>query len=265
MVTQEDINAYINKIPPVSETLQTTIKLLMEGELVEAANVAKEDLALSAYLKHLVNTPSYGFKNEVSEVSQIFGILGVSGSQQSVYNYMINLLSPDEWELFELNASAFANLQADLSGNWKKILNHLKVKDNAIESSIALLPASIIVSEAIFCEKKDDVILLRSVKAIDFNTILKRLAGKDLFDVSEQIAQRWNMSEEISQIIQAASGIKPCPNEQRNTLGKWMHLLLFFTLSKTLYIESGLNDFIEFQIEYVEEIYEDFATLMEIS
>jgi len=43
-----------------------------------------------------------------------------------------------------------------------------------------------------------------------------------------------------------------------------MHLLLFFTLSKAEFIEAGLNDFIDFQIEYVNDIYDDFATIMEI-
>ena len=50
--------------------------------------------------------------------------------------------------------------------NWQKILNHLKIDDRDILSSISLLPASIIVSEALFCEKKQDVDLLRSVHQI---------------------------------------------------------------------------------------------------
>jgi len=47
-------------------------------------------------------------------------------------------------------------------------------------------------------------------------------------------------------------------------LGKWMHLLLFFTLSKSEFIEAGLNDFIDFQIDYVLDIYNDFIKIMEI-
>ena len=43
-----------------------------------------------------------------------------------------------------------------------------------------------------------------------------------------------------------------------------MHLLVFFVLSKPLFIEAELNDFIEFQVEYVQDIYDDFAKLMEI-
>jgi len=252
-------------IPPAPEALKETLMYLNIGELTKAAKAASEDKALNNYLKVLVNKPIYGFRNEVNEVSQIFGILGVSQSQQATYNYMMTLLSPSKWVLFKLNRVLFYNLQADLSVNWQRILNHLQIEDKDIVSSISLLPASIIVSEALFCDKKKDVDLLRSVNPIDLNTVLKRLSGLDLFDICEKIAIKWEMSEIISQILQAASGKKPSSDLEIDKLGKWMHLLLFYTLSQPKYIEAELNDFIDFQIDYVGEIYEEFSHVMEIS
>ena len=265
MITNKQIDNYIEKIPPAPKALRETLHFLNAEELVKAANVAKEDKALSAYLKVLVNKPIYGFRNEVTDVSQIFGILGVSRSQQAVYNYMMSLLSPSKWSLFKLNRVLFYNLQADLSINWQKILTHLEIDDKDILSSISLLPASIIVSEALFCEKKEDVEILRSVNPIDLNTILQRLCGIDLFGICKKIAIIWEMPEQIAEIIVASSGKHPSQDAQTNLLGKWMHLLLFYTLSQPRYIEAGLNDFIDFEIDYVEDIYEDFSTLMEIS
>lgn len=264
MITQEKIDAFIEKIPPSPKALRETIFALNAGELPKAAKAAKEDRALSAYLKDLVNKPIYGFRSEVSDVTQIFGILGVSRSQQAVYNYMITLLSPAKWQLFKLNKNSFNDLQAELSVAWQKILQHLNIDDKELESAISLLPASIIVSEALFCQKINDVKLLRSVHNIDFNTILQRLCEMDLFDICERIAQKWEMDARIEQIIQAASGVKPAEDADINKLGKWMHLLLFFTLSKAEFIEAGLNDFIDFQIEYVADIYDEFASVMEI-
>jgi HD-like signal output (HDOD) protein len=265
MITNAIINDYIDKIPPAPKVVRATLQLLNEGELTKAAQIAQTDMPLSSYLKNIVNRPSYGFKHEVNEISQIFGILGISRSQQSVYNYMLSLLSPKEWKLFSLNETIFYNLQADFSANWKKILTHLHIDDKTLESSIALLPASIIVTEALFCEKKEDVELLRSVDNIDYNTILQRLCNMTLFDICHKIATKWDMPTEISQIIYAASGIKPSQNEQINTLGKWMHLLLFYTLSQPQYIDANLNDFLDFNINYVEDIYEDFSKVMEIA
>jgi len=264
VITKNIIDSYIEKIPPSPKTLRATLQLLNMGELTKASKVAQTDPALSSYLKSLVNRPIYGFKNEVADISQIFGILGVSGSQQAVYNYMISLLSPSKWKLFKLKSTTFHELQAKLSRRWKDILEHLKIDNKDIESAITLLPASIIVSEALFCEKIEDINLLRSVNPIDLNTVLMRLCNVDLFDICEQISQKWDMPNQIAEIIQAASGVKPSQDETTNLLGKWMHLLLFYELSQPLFIEAGLNDFIDFQVDYVGDIYDDFSELLEI-
>ena len=265
MVTKEEINNFIQKIPPTPEVLKETISLLNIGDLQKAATIAEGDLALKSYLKSIVNKPIYGFKNEVSDISQIFGILGVSQSQQTVYNYMINLLSPDKWSLFKLTKNSFEELQANLSKKWSLILEHLEVENKDITTSISLLPSSIIIAEALFKKHAEDVSLLRSAKALDYNTILYRISGFTLFDICEQIADKWEMDKMISNILQSSSGINISTDEDINKLAKWMHLLLFYELSQPVFIEARLNDFIDFQIDYVSDIYDEFATLMDIS
>jgi HD-like signal output (HDOD) protein len=265
MVTKEEILAYIEKIPPAPNVVQKTVKLLQAGELPKAAKVAQEDLALSAYLRSIVNKPIYGFKNEVKDIAQIFSILGVSRSQQAVYNYLLGLLSPKEWKFFQLTQKSFYSLQDQLSVHWSKILEHLHVKDAQIEASITLLPSSIIVAEAIFASKEENVKLIRTTKDIDLNTMLQRLSGYTLFDISELIAQKWEMDEKIATIVKLASG-NVVPNEKSELVeyAKWMHLLMFYIFSKPNCIEAGLNDFIEFNVEFVSDIYEDFMQVVEI-
>jgi HD-like signal output (HDOD) protein len=263
--TQDAIQRFIEQIPPAPTVLEETLEHVNSGELVKAARTAEEDPALSSYLKSLVNRPIYGFRNEVRDLSQIFGILGVSTAQQTLYNYMLGLLSPASWSLFGLNAASFAELQDRLGRGWHRILVHLQIDDRETESAITLLPASIIVCEALFRAHKEEVTLLRSVKAIDYNTILQRLCHQDLFDVCARIAAAWEMPEPVSRVVQAASGVKPSEDAAVNTLGKWMHLLLFYELSRPLFIEAGLNDFIDFQVDYVADIYDDFSSVMEIA
>jgi len=264
MITKDDIKNYIEKIPPAPKVLKQTLALLTDGELMQASKVAESDLALKSYLKNLVNKPIYGFKNEVSEVSQIFGILGVSGSQQAVYNYMLTLLSPNDWVVFNLNEKNFYELQARLSARYNKILTHLNIIDKDIQSAISLLPASIIVAEALFRDHKQDIELIRATKMIDYNTVLKRLAKVDLFDICSQIARKWEMPIKISQIIQCSSGLKVSKNQEINNIGKWIHLLLFYEFSQPIFIEAGLNDFLDFQVDFVEDIYEDFLKVMKV-
>ncbi len=264
MVKIDDIKAYIAQIPPAPDVLKETLTFINEGELTKAAKCAQEDKALHVYLKTLVNKPIYGFKNEVSDLTQIFGILGTSGAQQVLYNYMLTLLSPKQWELFKLNESLFFELQAQLNQQWKQILRQLNIDDKDIESAITLLPASIIVCEALFKEHRDEVMLLRSVKEMDYNTILKRLCGMTLFDICNLIAKKWEMPPTIAAIVHAASGTETSNDNTIDQLGRWMHLLLFYEFSQAVYIEAGLNDFLEFHLEYAEPIYDDFMSLMEI-
>ncbi len=261
MITQDEIDAFIEKIPPTPTILKQTLAFVNQGELTKAAKTAEEDPALKSYLITQVNKPIYGFRNEVHDLSQIFGILGLSAAHQTLYNYMMSLLNPAKWELFKLNNTLFFDLQATLSTRWQKILVHLQIENKEIETSISLLPASIITCEALFKAHQNDVELLRTYKALDYNTILLRLGGMDLFDVCERIAKKWELPPEVSTIIQAASGIKPAQEQELDTLGRWMHLLLFHTLSQSAYVEAGLNDFVDFQIEYVEPVYEAFASL----
>jgi len=265
MVTNQDIDTFIEQIPPTPKILQETMRIVNNGELSKAAKVAETDLALKSYLINLVNKPIYGFRKEVHEVGQIFGILGLPTTQQTIYNYMINLLSPKKWELFDLNEKTFHELQAQLSFKWNKILEHLGIVDKEIESAISLLPASIIVSEALFSKVKEDVELLRSVNNLDYNTILERLCGVSLFDICDQIAKKWDMPAEISDIVYSSSGLYPAKDQKINMLAKWMHLLLFYELSQPMFVKASLNDFIDFQVEYIDDIYEEFSQVMEIA
>jgi HD-like signal output (HDOD) protein len=262
LITQEEINDYIKSIPPSPSLLKTVLRYIQDGELSKAAHEASEDPALKLFLQGIVNKPIYGFKNDIKDIGQIFGILGLAQAEQIIYNYMISLLSPSKWELFSLTNKDFSEIQDNLSIAWKKILEHKNINDKALFSSISLLPASIIVCEALFKSKQDELNLLRSVREIDYNTILKRLSGMDLFDLSAKIAEIWEMPELIAQVVLASSGHSNQQDPQIIELSKWMHLLFFYQLSQPVCTQAGLNDFIAFNIEYVQDIYEEFQDVV---
>lgn len=265
MITDEELKNFILKIPPTPKILQKTLKCVNKGDLTKAASTAEQDPALSTFLRDTVNRPIYGFRNQVNNINQILGILGISAAQQLLYQYMTSLLLPDKFKLFQLNKKLFTDLQSELSLQWNKILKYLDISDKKIADSITLLPSTIIICEALFSAHKEEVTLLRSVKQLDYNTILKRLSGKDFFDIAAVIAKKWELPSKIPEILYAASGSRKPSSKATAVLGSWMHLLLFQILSKPEFIEAGLNDFIEFNVDYVTPIYENYAQVMEIS
>lgn len=262
MITSEEVSRYIQNIPPAPGVVRQALEFARAGDLTKAAKAASEDPALRQYLKILVNRPLYGFKNEVSDVSQIFSILGLSLTQQTLYNYLLSLITPKKWELFALTNHQFYDLQASLGKRWETILKYLNVNDKEVQSTIALIPATIIVCEALFAARKEEVMQLRSVKALDFNTILKRLSGRDLFDLAGDIASMWEMPQSSISLIHSASGLKTDITQEEKVLAQWMHLLLFYELSQSTYVAAGLNEFIDFQIDFVQDIYESFMKVM---
>jgi len=261
VITQEQITRYIQSVPAAPSIIRQTLEHVRNGDLPKAAKCADEDPALKLYLKTLINRPVYGFRNEVSSLPQIFGILGLSSAQQILYNYLMSLLVPKEWGLFCLSHQAFYDLQASLSRKWETILKHLGLLNRDNESAISLLPASIIVCDALFKEHKEEVAQLRSVKALDYNTILQRLSGRSLFDLCSEVAEKWEMPASIAETVHAASGSDEVEGETQ-ILAKWMHLLLFYELSQSPYVEAGLNELLDFNVDFVQDIYESFAQVV---
>lgn len=262
MITPKEVSLYIQHIPAAPNIVRQALKFAREGDLIKAAKCAQEDPALRLYLKILVNRPIYGFKNEVSDVGQIFGILGVAATQQTLYNYLLSLLTPKKWDLFALTNHQFYDLQASLSKYWENILVHLNVKNKEIYSAISLIPATIIICNALFASKKKEVEQLRCVKALDYNTILKRLSGYDLFDLAAQIGQMWEMDEKTIALIRSASGTYTDIKGEQKVLAQWIHLLLFYVFSQSTYVNAGLNEFIDFQIDFVHDIYDSFMQVV---
>jgi len=265
MVSNEEIEYFINKIPPTPKALKEALQALDDGELNQAATAASSDPALSHYLITLVNRPYFNVANTVHDAAQVISMLGLVRAREILYTYLLSLLSPKSWQLFSLNKQLFLDLQAILSEKYKIILHHLNITDSDIASAIALLPAAIIVTEALFKAHIDEITLLRASHQSDFNTLLKQLTNRSLFDLCESIATTWEMPLQTIAIIKCASGVPLDCDKTMTTIAQWMHLLLFYVLSKPEYVQAGLNDFLTFQPEFVASIQDEFFTLMEIS
>ena len=94
MLTDSAIESYINSIPPLPKIVRECSELLGKGNLVAAANKASEDRALIQYLQNIVNKPIFGFRSNVKDPNQIFGILGLSKAKQILHGYYLLLILP---------------------------------------------------------------------------------------------------------------------------------------------------------------------------
>ncbi len=257
MITKEKIYDYIDKIPPVPQNLIRCIDFLNKDDLTGASNIATKEKPLVNYLIKTVNRPIFGFKNRIENVTQIFGILGLDTAKQIIYAYLMTLLIPQKWKVFDLDNTAFAKLQSEFIYYWNEILEFEGRKNDSLEIAVNFIPASIFVAEEMFKENYEDFMILRQVKEINYNDLLQKFTNLNLFDISALICEKWEMDRPIIKLIKDL-GKEDASDPKNGQLVRYMHLLTFYEFSKPEFIKAGLNDFIEFNPAFVEEIYENF-------
>jgi hypothetical protein len=263
MINKAELEKYIRNLPPKPTVVRQALELVERNELHQAGIVAESDPILAEYLRNFVNKPVFGFKNRVTNLPQIFSILGIKASSELLKHYLMTLIIPKKWGLFDLNDYLFNELQARLSFYWKKILQHEHISNKDISSAIALLPATIIICDNLFHANLNEVNILRENNTIDFNLLLKRLTGMSLFDLTYLIGKYWSFPKLSLDVIKSASTKHTLKDKNMIRLGQWMHLLFFYVLSRKEFVESGLNSFINFNIDYVSPVYKDFQYIVE--
>ena len=258
MVTSEQISEYLAQVPPMPETLRNTLVALEKGELAEAAHAAAADEAMVQFLRRVVNSAAYGFRNELKETNQIFSALGVERAKQLLYAYMVTLLAPKTWRFFQLDDSDFTRFQTDLMRRWEKILRH-EGTDERFLSAAAIESAGLAVADAIFGDHGEEVALLQQNAEVDLDTILEKVAGMRFDRLLAKVAEKWEVEEEVSKLVQLSFAKEPCEvKEPICRLARLLHLLLFYELSRPALMAAGANAFISFDPAFVEPVLESF-------
>ena len=256
IVSAQKVKRYLDRVPPMQETLRNCYFALGEGNLPLAARHAAADPALLYYLRQLTTRPLYGFPSEIKDPAQIFGILGLGGSRSAVENFLFSRLLPERFSVFEITPARFMAYQDEFLARWLQILRHLKADEMRYAALPPLLMGAIIVTDGIFGEERETVVALRGVEAIDFNTLLERFAGVSLFETVMQIARFWELPEPALALLRALG------DRQDEPLARWLHLLLFYMLSKPEMVSAGLNDFLTFDPDYAQPVTEAFFEMV---
>ncbi len=263
MVTPEEIAEYLKRVPPLPATLRRTLDALDAADLAGAARAAQEDPALMHYLRHVVNSAAYGFRQELKEAPQIFSALGVDRAKQLLYAYMVTVLAPKKWRFFNLEQVDFQNFQTDLMCRWEKLVKR-ESADEKYLTAAAVMSAGLVVADALFGDRAEDVALLRQTEDLDLDTIMLRISGLRFWQLVDRIAQKWEVSHEVRKLVNLAFGEEPCDEKERVChLARLLHLLLFYELSRPKMMEAGANYFLTFHPEFVEPVMDAAEVMME--
>lgn len=263
MLSRSTINNYIESIPPIPKIVRRCSQALDDGDMVHAADIANEDKALIHYLQNIVNKPIFGFRDEIKNARQIFGILGISKAKQLIFGYYLLLILPKKWEVFDFNSSKFQDFQARLIHNWGKIVKFLDREDNEIIPAISIIPASLIVSEMLFSDINSTVKLLRETKQLSYETILRKMTDRTFFEISSMIAKKWDFSQNISELIEHIGDVNVGDFGKNALEITYLRLLLIYEMSRPVMVQSGLNDLFAIEPIFDDEITNNFYKIIQ--
>lgn len=262
MLSSDELNEYISKIPPIPSIVKSCKDALVEGDLVKAADFAAQDKALLAYFQNIVNKPIFGFRDELTNARQIFGALGIDRTKQLLRSYYSLLLAPSDWEVFTINSATFQELQAEFIVKWELILDKKGVQNADIKALVTLIPAAIAVCEGIFSKHKDMVEMIKSQKDITYEQLLHKMSGYGFFDIVKIIAKKWEFSENILKLIDMTKNRKNSASSGIEKVIIYLILLINYEMSRPICMESGINGLFELNYIYPEEIVADFYNII---
>jgi len=238
LISQEEIKKYLSKVPPLPESAAKALKFLKEGDLKKAALEAENDLVLKKQIEHVVNSAYFSLPNKVEDTVQLFTMIGLEMAKSLVYSYIVSLLEPKEWKIFNLN---FRDFQAQFLSVYEEymILEFEKETYKKYPEIGAIIPVAVCVCDMLLGDKKREVDLITESAPLELGTLLKRMTGMSLFEIAAEIAKIWELEDEKCEIIKNSECI-----DCKNPISALTHFLFFYLVSKPSFMD--LNSLIEF-------------------
>jgi len=173
-------------------------------------------------------------------------MIGLEMAKSLVYSYIVSLLEPKEWKIFNIN---FKDFQAEFLSNYEKymILEFGKETYKKYPEIGAVIPVAVCVTDMLLGEKKEKLDIILESSPIEIGTLLKRMTGMTLFSIAAEIAKIWELEEEKCEIIKNSE----C-NVCNNKISALVHFLFFYKASKPAFMD--LNSLIEFNPECMDFI-----------
>jgi HD-like signal output (HDOD) protein len=261
LIDLKDIKNYLSKVPPVPEDIKLCIKYLNDNDLKNASHSIKDNLILKKHIESIVNSAYFSLSKKVTDITQLFTLLGVETAKSIVLTHLVSLLQPKEFKIFK--KLDFNSFQADFLNTIKEgiILECGESIYKQYAESLAVIPATVCIIDDILSDKKEELELIMKNSVINYGDLFYRFTKMSLFTLSSKIASIWELDENIQNVIKKSE----CQNceieEEIKQLSATIHLLFFKVVSKPEFIE--LNSLINFNIEASQIAVKNFQRMID--
>ncbi len=266
MISKEVVLSYIEQIPSSQEIIQKAIKLLDANELEKTVLVLQTSPAIIDYLQKMSQKGMFPLQEKEPSLNMVLIFFGCKRAKAILYSYLISIMLPKKWLLFNMTNELFFELNSELARQWEQILERKSPKNiNKYIAASSLITASVAICDSIFGAEKEQIETICSVAHVDFSVLLKRLTGMSIFDIAKLVGEKLKFDDAVIDVIMHTADASALLAETESaTIAKYLHLLLFFTLSRPQFISAGLNSFLKFNAEEVVDILEDFNDMLKV-
>jgi hypothetical protein len=246
LIDRKKIIEYLKSVPPVPDSVKKCMQYLKEGELKKAALEADKDLVLKKQIEAVVNSAYFSLPNRVEDTVQLFSMIGLEMAKSLVYSYLVSLLQPKEWKIFNID---FADFQASFMSEFEKwmIFEFDEATYKKYAEIGAIIPAAVCVCDSLLGDNKEKVEIIMNSAPVEYGTLIKRMAGVGLFGIAAEIAKIWGLESEKVEIVKKAECDK-CDNK----IAALTHFLFFYLSSKPQFLD--INSLIEFNPDVIKLI-----------
>jgi len=234
MITEQQIKDYINALPPLPSTLAKCHGALSSGDIQKAAQYASQDAMLTKYLRDLTKKSIYGFTAPLTDVRVIFSTLGIARSRAAVQTYLMHLIYPEHPKVFKFSSKEYGRFTDELLALWSYLLDKkYKSESTKYVSLVSMVGALIVLVKSLFADHVDEIAMIRSVKVVDFETLIFRMSGRHIDELAAEIACQLALEPEVIEVLRYVVGAGDAPRDEvTHKIANYFTLTLFYTFTR---------------------------------
>jgi HD-like signal output (HDOD) protein len=208
-MTFKNIIKNIDSLPPLSNAAHL-VQLLYSGgienlNIKRLVKVIESDAMLAANILKMINSPYYGFKQQISTISQAVTLVGASRIQMLVINYAINEKLKADPSIYGFKNTQFndlCQLQSSLMFQWYSTIN---ADDAKFLSPLALIMESgklVLANEVL---KSDYVGEFRKGfnECESIEEYEKSIIGTTSYYITAMLFEHWNLEPKYVDILKS--------------------------------------------------------------
>lgn len=214
---KESIIKKIKSLPPLPKTIHEFEKAYNDPNvsLEKIALILEKDPMLVANILKRVNSPYYGLRKEITDLSHAISLLGLSEVKGVVLQNSIKKLLNIDMEPYGVSAEEFANvshLQSHLMYRWYRKVDSRKLKLLSLASLLQEMGKIIIADEII---KEDLVYPFKSEieTSNDIPSVERSFVGVTSAEITAEMFNYWGFDELFVKSIKFSDNFKEADEE----------------------------------------------------